>query len=111
MNGDLYENWPVTFDPPTRRIVDPPQRVLVNVALTVAGSSGGGSFRDGTPLKVRSEGLSMDVKAPGLLHAWAKTSRGQWLCCLSFQMPIGNGKGFLRLEQQWCPAEAATPVA
>lgn len=73
MNGDLYENWPVTFDPPTRRIVDPPQRVLVNVALTVAGSSGGGSFRDGTPLKVRSEGLAMDVKAPGLLHAWAKT--------------------------------------
>ena len=63
------------------------------------------------PLKVRSEGLAMDVKAPGLLHAWVKTSRGQWLCCLSFDIPIGNGKGFLRLEQQWCPAEAATPVA
>ncbi|MCJ0894390.1 hypothetical protein [Rhodococcus sp. ARC_M5] len=53
----------------------------------------------------------MDVKAPGLLHAWVKTTRGQWLCCLSFDIPIGNGKGFLRLEQQWCPAEAATPVA
>jgi hypothetical protein len=56
MTPDLYENWPVTFEPPTRRIVDPPQRVLVNVALTVAGSSGG-SFRDGVPLKTRSEGL------------------------------------------------------
>lgn len=56
MTPDLYENWPVSFDPPTRRIVDPPRRVLVNIALTVAGSSGG-SFRDGTPLKVRSEGL------------------------------------------------------
>ncbi len=31
MTSDLYENWPVTFDPPTRRIVDPPRRVLVNV--------------------------------------------------------------------------------
>ncbi|WP_206509757.1 hypothetical protein [Rhodococcus sp. KRD197] len=57
MTSDLYANWPVTFDPPTRRIVDPPQRVLVNIALTVAGLSGGNSFRDGTPLKVRSEGL------------------------------------------------------
>ena len=110
MTSDLYENWPVTFEPPTRRIVDPPQRVLVNIALTVAGSSGGSSFRDGTPLKVRSEGLAMDTKSPGLLHAWAKTSRGQWICCLSFQIPIGNGKGFLQLSRQWCPAEAATPV-
>ncbi|OZD06500.1 hypothetical protein CH275_09785 [Rhodococcus sp. 06-235-1A] len=109
MTPALYENWPVTFEPPTRRIVDPPQRVLVSVALTVAGSSGG-SFRDGVPLKVRSEGLSMDVKAPGLLHAWAKTSRGQWICCLSFQIPIGNGKGFLQLDHQWCPADAAQPI-
>ncbi len=31
MNGDLYENWPVTFDPPTRRIVDPPKSVNVNI--------------------------------------------------------------------------------
>jgi hypothetical protein len=31
MTSDLYENWPVTFEPPTRRIVDPPQRVLVNI--------------------------------------------------------------------------------
>jgi len=110
MTPDLYENWPVSFDPPTRRIVDPPRRVLVNIALTVAGSSGV-SFRDGTPLKVRSEGLAMDTKSPGLLHAWAKTARGQWICCLSFDIPIGNGKGFLRLHQQWCPAEAATPVS
>jgi hypothetical protein len=56
MTPELYENWPVTFDPPTRRIVDPPRRVLVNDALTVAGSAGG-SFRDGIPLKVRSEGF------------------------------------------------------
>lgn len=52
----------------------------------------------------------MDSQSPGLLHAWAKTGRGQWICCLSFQIPIGNGKGFLQLSRQWCPAEAATPV-
>ncbi len=52
----------------------------------------------------------MDVKAPGLLHAWAKTGRGQWICCLSFKIPIGNGKGYLQLDHQWCPADAAQPV-
>jgi hypothetical protein len=31
------------------------------------------------------------------------------LASLSFDIPIGNGKGFL--DQQWCPAEAATPVS
>lgn len=77
---ELYENWPTAFEPPTRRIVDPPMPVLVDVSLTVAGAAGG-SFRDGTPLKVRAEGLAMDIKVQGTLHAWAKTSRGQWICC------------------------------
>lgn len=28
---ELYENWPTAFEPPTRRIVDPPMPVLVDV--------------------------------------------------------------------------------
>ena len=106
---DLYENWPTTFEPPTRRIVDPPMPVLVSVALTVAGAAGG-SFRDGTKLKVRAEGLAMDIKVQGTLHAWVKTTRGQWLCSLSYRVPTGNGAGFLQVDQQWCPAEAAQPL-
>lgn len=69
--SELYENWPTTFEPSVRRIVDPPIPVLVNVSLTVAGAAGS-SFRDGTPLKVHAEGLAMDIKVQGTLHAWAK---------------------------------------
>ncbi len=108
--SELYENWPVTFEPPTRRIVEPPKPVLVNVALTIAGF-GAAAFRDDTPLKVRAEGLVMDVKVQGLLHAWAKNTRAQWMCCLSFRIPMGNDKGFLQVDRQWCPAEAAVPLA
>lgn len=105
---ELYENWPTTFEPPTRRLVDPPLPVLVSVSMTIAGA--GGTFGDGTALKVRAEGLAMDVKVQGTLHAWAKTTRGQWICCLSYRIPTGNGKGFLQIERQWCPAEAAVPL-
>lgn len=110
MTADLYENWPVTFEPPARRIVDPPMPVLVNVAMTIAGGSGAGSFRNDTPLKVRAEGLAIDLKVQGLLHAWAKTVTNQWVCCLSFRIPTGNGAGYLQLENQWCPATAAVPL-
>jgi hypothetical protein len=37
VTADFFENWPVTFEPPARRIVDPPMPVLVNVAMTIAG--------------------------------------------------------------------------
>lgn len=107
--SELYENWPTTFEPSVRRIVDPPVPVLVNVSLTVAGAAGG-SFRDGTPLKVRAEGLAMDIKVQGTLHAWAKTARGQWICSLSYRIPTGNDMGFLQVDRQWCPAEAAQPL-
>ncbi|OZC83499.1 hypothetical protein CH282_15915 [Rhodococcus sp. 06-418-1B] len=109
MTFPLYENWPTSFEPPTRRLVDPPQPVLINVAQTIA-QSAASSFRDDTPLKVRAEGLSMDLKVQGYLHAWAKTSRGQWICCLSYRIPTGNDKGFLQVDRQWCPADAATPL-
>ena len=53
----MFPRWPVTFDPPARRIVDPPQPVIVsiNAALSVTSST---SLRDGIPLRVRAEGFS-----------------------------------------------------
>ena len=69
-----------TFEPPTRRIVDPPKSVNVNIALAI-GRSGGGGFRDTTPLKVRAEGLAMDSIVEGTLYAWARTGTGDWLAC------------------------------
>lgn len=78
--ADLFARWPVTFDPPTRRIVDPPQPVIVSVSAALPGSSNT-SFRDGTPLKVRAEGLSVDLKVQGALSAWARLANGAWLAC------------------------------
>ncbi|WP_230591850.1 hypothetical protein [Rhodococcoides fascians] len=66
----IFDAWPTTFEPPTRRIVDPPKSVHVNIALAI-GRSGGGRFRDTTALKVRAEGLAMDTIVEGTLFAWA----------------------------------------
>ena len=107
--GDLFERWPVTFDPPTRRIVDPPQPVIVSVSAALPGSSNT-SFRDGTPLKVRAEGLSVDIKVQGALLAWARLANGAWLACVKFSVPTGNGKGHLDMQSQWVPSDAITPM-
>lgn len=80
MSAEMFENWPTTFEPPTRRVVDPAQPVLINVPAAL-GRSKGSSFRDHTPLKVRAEGLATDLKVAGTLHGWARTSTGDWLCC------------------------------
>ncbi|OZF42515.1 hypothetical protein [Rhodococcus sp. 14-1411-2a] len=105
----IFDAWPTTFEPPTRRIVEPPKSVNVNIALAI-GRSGGGGFRDTTPLKVRAEGLAMDSIVEGTLYAWARTGTGDWLARVSFSIPTGNKKGRLDLDRQWCPAAAITPI-
>ncbi|OZF06001.1 hypothetical protein CH300_12320 [Rhodococcus sp. 15-1154-1] len=107
--GDLFERWPVTFDPPTRRIVDPPRPVIVSVSAALPGSSST-SFRDGVPLKVRAEALTVDIKVQGTLLAWARLANGAWLACVNFTVPTGNGKGHLGLRSQWVPSAAITPM-
>ena len=104
----MFPRWPVTFDPPARRIVDPPQPVIVsiNAALSVTSST---SLRDGIPLRVRAEGLAMDMKVQGALHGWARTNVGSWLAYVSFTIPTGNGMGQLDVRQ-WCPSDAITPL-
>ena len=104
----IFDAWPTTFEPPTRRIVDPPKSVHVNIALAI-GRSGGGRFRDTTALKVRAEGLAMDTIVEGTLFAWARTSVGDWLASVTFSIPTGNKMGRLDLDRQWCPADAITP--
>lgn len=106
---ELFARWPVTFDPPTRRIVDPPQPVIVSVSAALSGSSST-SFRDGIPLKVRAEGLSVDIKVQGTLSAWARLSTGPWIACVTFTVPTGNGMGHLNLQHQWVPSNAITPM-
>ncbi len=55
-DAGMFDAWPTHFEPPTRRIVDPPMPVLVNIAVAI-GRSAGAKFRDTTPLKVGTEGL------------------------------------------------------
>ncbi len=107
--GNLFARWPVTFDPPTRRLVDPPQPVIVSVSHALPGSSNT-SFRDGTPLRVRAEGLSVDLKVQGELFGWARLTNGAWLACVNFSVPTGNGKGHLDLQRQWVPSSAIAPM-
>jgi hypothetical protein len=105
----MFPRWPVTFNPPTRRVVDPPQQVLVSVALALPAPSNT-SFRDGIPLRVRSEGLATDMKTQGTLRGWARLSTGGWLGYVDFTVPTGNGQGHLEIHGQWVPSTAITPL-
>ncbi|OZD70586.1 hypothetical protein CH263_06430 [Rhodococcus sp. 06-1059B-a] len=104
----MFAGWPVAFQPPTRRVVDPPVPVLVDVSRAFGHQFSADA--SALPLKVRAEGLATDLKVQGVLHAWARTSKGEWLCCLSFRVPTGNGMGFLDVERQWSASDAAKPL-
>ncbi|MET8871536.1 hypothetical protein [Nocardia sp. NPDC004604] len=56
----MFEEWPVEFTPEPRRIVDPPLPVAVDVAAAI-GQPGDRPANE-LPLRVRAEGLSLDVR-------------------------------------------------
>ena len=102
----MFENWPADFDPPPYRVADPSIPVIVHIASAL-GSTNGRRAND-LPLRVRAEGLARDLQVPGMLSAWARVNTGGWLCKVSFQIPTGNGRGYLEVDQ-WCPAAAVRP--
>ncbi|NMM83105.1 hypothetical protein B2J88_01760 [Rhodococcus sp. SRB_17] len=87
--------------------VDPPRTVSVNLSAAIPQDPG--SRADKLPLRVKAGGLHLDGETPGLLHAWARTTSGGWLCLLTFTISTANGLGHIDV-QQWCPASAATPL-
>ncbi len=93
----------------TRRRYDPPRPVLVDVHMLLG--SRDDAFRlDTVPLAVKSYGLNIfTFDTPGLLHAWAQTTRRAWLAQVSFEVTTGNGQARLNLCQ-WCPARAIKAV-
>lgn len=93
----------------TRRRVDPPRPVLVDVNLLLG--SRDDAFRlDTVSFRVKLAGLNIFTdNTPGLLHAWAQTSRKSWLAQVSFEIPTGDGKAKLSVCQ-WCPARAIKPI-
>ncbi|NLU64959.1 hypothetical protein HCA61_22230 [Rhodococcus sp. HNM0563] len=102
----MFDNWAAGFDPPPYRVVDPPTPVIVHIA-TAIGSVDGRPANE-LPLRVRAEGLALDLQVPGTLSAWARVNTGGWICRCQFSIPTGNGRGYLEVDQ-WCPAVAVRP--
>ncbi|WP_072814605.1 hypothetical protein [Rhodococcus zopfii] len=102
----MFEDWRAEFEPLPYRIVDPPTPVLVHIASAFGAI--GGRPANTLPLRVRAEGLALDVQVMGTLSAWARVNTGSWICRVSFSIPTSNGRGHLDVDQ-WCPAAAVRP--
>ncbi|GAA4489079.1 hypothetical protein GCM10023094_50050 [Rhodococcus olei] len=102
----MFEQWRTEFGPPPHRVVDPPTPVIVHIATAISQSAERSA--NAIPLRVRAEGLALDLQVPGRLHAWARTTGGGWICRVTFTIPTGNGRGCLDVDQ-WCPAAAVRP--
>ncbi|WP_406237548.1 hypothetical protein [Nocardia sp. NBC_01009] len=69
----MFDEWQDEFDPPSYRVVDPPMRVVVDLGRLI--SMPDAVFNaSSVPLRVKNGGLELAGNAPGLLHAWARTS-------------------------------------
>ena len=103
----MFEDWPVTMRPPTRRVVDPPKPVFVDLSRLIVNPDD--TFRrDEVALRIKHEGLDLRGRVPGHLHAWAQSTHGGWLALVTCDVPTGNGSGRLAMRQ-WCAARAVTP--
>lgn len=103
----MFEHWPIIFDPPPYRIVDPPTPVLVRLPDAIARSPA--KLGAGVSLRIRAGGLDLDQTVPGRLLAWATVSTGEWLAYIAFRVKTGNDMGWIDITQ-WCPASAITPT-
>ena len=72
--ASVFEDWPVTMCPPTRRVVDPPMAVFVDLSSLIVNPDD--AFRrDEVALRIKHEGLDFRGRVPGYLHAWAPSTR------------------------------------
>ena len=94
----MFEDWPVTMRPPTRRVVDPPKPVFVDLSRLIVNPDD--TFRrDEVTLRIKNEGLDFRGRVPGHLHAWAQSTHGGWLALVTCDVPTGNGAGRLTMRQ------------
>ena len=70
----MFERWPNVFSPPTRRILDPPMSVMIDLARLIDNTSDSPFRAEAVPIRVKSEGLDLNGRVPGELHAWARTT-------------------------------------
>lgn len=104
----MFDTWLVGLGPAPYRIVDPPTPVIVHIGSALNCTNG--RRADHLPLRVRAEGLALDVEVPGSLSAWARVNTGCWLAKVRFRIPTGNGRGYFEVDQ-WCPTTAVRPAA
>lgn len=104
----MFEEWPVEMTPPTRRVVEPPIPVLVDLTRILKNPDDRFG-RNEVSMRVKAEGLDFCLQVSGYLRAWAQSTQGGWLALVTCDVPTGNGKGKLPITQ-WCPANSVTPA-
>lgn len=102
----VFEQWPEGLTPSCRRVVDPPTPVRVRLAEAIA--RGRLARANELPLRVRAGGADLDATVDGLVHAWMRTSRGDWLALVECTIHTSNKAGQVEIRQ-WCPADALEP--
>ncbi len=94
------------YSPAPRRLCDPPIPVTVDLGRAFARTPR--SARLGLALRVKAEALHLSDSVPGLLHAWVRTTAGDWIALCEMDLRTGNGNGAMRVRQ-WCPSGSITP--
>jgi len=76
----VFEDWPVTMCPPTRRVVDPPKPVLVDLSRLIVNPDD--TFRrDEVALRIKTSALRVERPwMSGRQIAWMRRSDGGWWC-------------------------------
>lgn len=93
-------------DSQPREFVDPPRPVSIRVDK-VFHRTPHPHYRH-LSIRTRLTGLQIEGRVSGHLHAWIRTTEGDWLALCEF--PLSTGAGDDRLVvRQWCPSGAVSP--
>ncbi|MGN2639791.1 hypothetical protein ACWEKT_00100 [Nocardia takedensis] len=100
----MFEYWNDDFSSSLRRVIDPPEPVLVDLGLALP-VPGHAPHTAAPTMRVKAGGLHVTGRVPGLLYAWARTTDGNWLGLVGFAIATGNRRGRVEVRQ-WCVAQA-----
>jgi hypothetical protein len=99
----VFEYWDDDFTAASRRVIDPPTPVFVELATAIP--TLGAFRRDRVSLRIKAGALDLTGKVPGLLLAWAQCTDSSWVALVEFAVPTANGRGRIP-TRPWTPAHA-----
>jgi len=103
----VFDDCPVVHPQrPTRRLVSPPCRVVVNLLTGLPNRLA--DFRN-VALFTRVDGLELTRPRVGVLVAWVQQTSGRWWGLVELEFVTGSGRGRLRVRQLFS-ASALTPA-